>query len=129
MLNSIWSLIYFNKPLQVLSRSVRNGFNKQALRNFNFPLAPLTEQKRIVAKLDEVLAKVGTIKARLDSIPAILKRFRQSVLAAAVSGKLTEIIDFSVDKFSNLIFEMKNGLSPKPNADGLGSPIFRISSV
>ncbi|MEG9414796.1 restriction endonuclease subunit S [Vibrio cholerae] len=36
-----------------------------------------------------MLAQVDTIKARLDGIPAILKRFRQSVIAAAVSGKLT----------------------------------------
>ncbi len=54
------------------------------------PLPPFSEQQRIVEKLDEVLAQVDTIKARLDGIPAILKRFRQSVLAAAVSGKLTE---------------------------------------
>ncbi|MBE5188036.1 restriction endonuclease subunit S [Vibrio parahaemolyticus] len=53
-------------------------------------VAPLAEQTRIVEKLDEVLAQVDTIKARLDGIPAILKRFRQSVLASAVSGKLTE---------------------------------------
>ncbi|MCU8060999.1 restriction endonuclease subunit S [Shewanella sp. SM55] len=60
------------------------------IRNYELPLPPLAEQKRIVAKLDEVLAQVDTIKARLDRIPTILKRFRQSVLAAAVSGKLTE---------------------------------------
>lgn len=48
------------------------------------------EQARIANKLDELLAQVDTIKARVDAIPAILKRFRQSVLAAAVSGKLTE---------------------------------------
>ncbi|MEZ9462755.1 restriction endonuclease subunit S [Vibrio splendidus] len=53
-------------------------------------VAPLLEQKRIVEKLDEVLAQVDIIKARLDSIPDLLKRFRQSVLASAVSGKLTE---------------------------------------
>ncbi|CAK2428512.1 type I restriction enzyme, S subunit [Vibrio crassostreae] len=51
-------------------------------------VAPLPEQKRIVEKLDEALAQVGTIKARLDGIPDLLKRFRQSVLASAVSGKL-----------------------------------------
>ncbi|MBY8223862.1 restriction endonuclease subunit S [Vibrio fluvialis] len=53
-------------------------------------IPPLPEQKRIVEKLDEVLAQVDTIKARLDGIPDLLKRFRQSVLASAVSGKLTE---------------------------------------
>ena len=55
-----------------------------------FILPPLAEQTRIAQKLDEVLAQVVTLKARVDALPAIIKRFRQSVLAAAVSGKLTE---------------------------------------
>jgi len=53
-------------------------------------LPPLAEQTRIAQKLDELLAQVDTLKARIDGIPALLKRFRQSVLAAAVSGRLTE---------------------------------------
>ena len=53
-------------------------------------LPPFAEQTRIAAKLDELLAQVDTLKARIDCIPALLKRFRQSVLAAAVSGRLTE---------------------------------------
>ena len=60
------------------------------MRRIPIPLPPLSEQKQIAAKLDELLAQVDTIKTRLDAIPAILKRFRQSVLAAAVSGRLTE---------------------------------------
>lgn len=52
-------------------------------------LPPLNEQKRIADKLDSILAKVDGTQARLDKIPAILKRFRQSVLAAATSGELT----------------------------------------
>ncbi|WP_064604437.1 restriction endonuclease subunit S [Photobacterium sp. J15] len=66
------------------------GVRLEVINGLDFPLAPLAEQQRIVEKLDEVLAQVDTIKARLDGIPAIIKRFRQSVLAAAVSGKLTE---------------------------------------
>ena len=55
-----------------------------------FVLPPLAEQKVIAEKLDTLLAQVDNTKARLERIPEILKRFRQSVLAAAVSGKLTE---------------------------------------
>lgn len=55
-----------------------------------FILAPLAEQKVIADKLDALLAKVESSKARLQRIPEILKSFRQSVLTAAVSGKLTE---------------------------------------
>ena len=57
---------------------------------YYFPLPPLAEQKVIAEKLDTLLAQVDTTKARLERIPDIIKRFRQSVLAAAVSGKLTE---------------------------------------
>lgn len=68
----------------------QSSLNQKKIKAFSIPLAPLAEQKRIVEKLDEVLAQVDTIKARLDGIPDLLKRFRQSVLASAVSGKLTE---------------------------------------
>lgn len=54
-----------------------------------FVMAPLPEQKVISDKLDTLLAQVENTKARLERIPDILKRFRQSVLAAAVSGRLT----------------------------------------
>lgn len=54
-----------------------------------FPLPPLNEQRRIMAKLEEVLAKVDASQERLARIPVILKRFRQAVLAAACSGRLT----------------------------------------
>ncbi|MCL7421105.1 MAG: restriction endonuclease subunit S [Methylobacter sp.] len=55
-----------------------------------FVLAPLNEQIRIADKLDSVLAKVDAAQARLEKIPTLLKRFRQSVLAAATSGELTK---------------------------------------
>ena len=55
-----------------------------------FPIAPLNEQKRIVAKLDKIISRIDAIKERLDKLPVIIKRFRQSVLTAAVTGKLTE---------------------------------------
>lgn len=53
-------------------------------------LAPLNEQKRIVEKLDKLLARVEESKSRLEKIPVIIKRFRQSVLNAAVTGELTK---------------------------------------
>lgn len=52
-------------------------------------LAPLPEQKRIADKLEALLARVDACRERLDLVPAILKRFRQAVLAAATSGELT----------------------------------------
>ena len=75
--------------------SVSHGLNMPRLgteagKEAPFVLAPLSEQKRIADKLDTVLARVDACRERLDRMPAILKRFRQAVLAAAISGKLTE---------------------------------------
>jgi type I restriction enzyme S subunit len=60
------------------------------IRSFVIPIAPLAEQKRIADKLEAVLGRVDACRARLDRVPALLKRFRQSVLTAATSGRLTE---------------------------------------
>jgi type I restriction enzyme S subunit len=59
------------------------------VEKYTVPIAPLNEQIRIANKLDSVLAKVDAAQTRLEKIPALLKRFRQSVLAAATSGELT----------------------------------------
>ncbi|MCI1036966.1 restriction endonuclease subunit S [Pseudomonas putida] len=69
-----------------------SGMNMTRDRFFSLPvrLAPLNEQNRIVQKLDELLARVDNLRARIDAIPDLLKRFRQSVLTAAVSARLTE---------------------------------------
>ncbi len=69
--------------------------NGTKLKNLIVPLPPLAEQKVIADKLDTLLVQVDNTKARLERIPEILKSFRQSVLAAAVSGKLTK--DFLCD--------------------------------
>lgn len=58
--------------------------------NAPFILAPFAEQKEIVDRLDILLAQVEATQARLARIKNIIKQFRQSVLATAVSGKLTE---------------------------------------
>jgi type I restriction enzyme S subunit len=58
-------------------------------KEMSMPLAPLSEQGRIVARLEKLLSRVDAAQARLANIPSILKRFRQAVLAAACSGRLT----------------------------------------
>ena len=73
---------------------VSHGINMPRLgteagRKAPLVLAPLNEQRRIAAKLDTTLAAVNACRQRLDGVAAILKRFRQAVLAAATSGELT----------------------------------------
>jgi len=69
---------------------------RETLVKYEVPLPPLAEQKRIAEKLEAVLGRVDACGAR---VPALLKRFRQSVLAAATSGQLTE--DWREEKMTN----------------------------
>lgn len=69
--------------------TAQKGIYLAALGEVEVSLAPLPEQKRIADKLDTLLARVDACRDRLDRVPGILRRFRQSVLAAATSGELT----------------------------------------
>lgn len=84
-----------------LRHITKGTFEKTIL---NYP--PLAEQQEIVRQLDLMLAQVEQIKARLDAIPAILKKFRQSVLADAVSGELTEAVNFQKEDFYDFVYEL-----------------------
>ena len=95
--------------------------NAQKLSILNVPMPPLAEQKIIADKLDDILARVESIKTRLENIPEILKKFRQSVLSAAVSGKLTEewrieknisINSWCQAKASDVCLKVQSGSTP-----------------
>ena len=63
--------------------------NTSTLPNLPIPLPPLNEQKRIVAKIEELSDRSQTAQKALETIPQLCDRFRQSVLAAAFRGDLT----------------------------------------
>jgi type I restriction enzyme S subunit len=96
-----------------------------------FVLAPLAEQQQIAAKLDELLSQVDTLKTRLDAIPKILKRFRQSILAAAVSGKLTEdwrktnsAIEWKEFQLEEILNNKKGGIRRGPFGSAIKKQFF-----
>ena len=66
------------------------GITAKSFDSIDVPVPPLNEQRRIVAKIEELSARSRTAKQALDAIPPLLERFRQSVLAAAFRGDLTK---------------------------------------
>jgi type I restriction enzyme, S subunit len=53
-------------------------------------VAPTAEQKRVVAKVQDLMTRQKAAREHLSRASMILKRLRQAVLAAACSGRLTE---------------------------------------
>jgi type I restriction enzyme S subunit len=60
------------------------------LESIAIPLAPSAEQTRIANQLDTLLTRIQSCNDRFDAIPALLKRFRQTVLDASLSGDFGE---------------------------------------
>ena len=59
------------------------------LRQASIPIAPLPEQRRIVARIDELFAEIAEGEAALARARKDLGTWRRSLLKAAVTGELT----------------------------------------
>ncbi|HBQ07546.1 MAG TPA: type I restriction endonuclease subunit S [Halomonas sp.] len=115
--------------------SAQGVISKTDLHEVTIPFPPLAEQKIIADKLDTLLAQVENTKARLERIPQILKRFRQSVLAAAVSGRLTEewrgssdLIGWEAGELGRFVEKPRYGSSAKSQKSG-DIPVLRMGNL
>jgi type I restriction enzyme S subunit len=119
---------------------------KDALLDDEVVVPPLAEQRRIVAKLEKLLGQVGSCQHRLAKMPTLLKRFRQSILAAACSGRLTadwrkENSSLASDVENDLpggwqqkavgdvIESLKYGTAQKCSQEKHGVPVLRIPNI
>ncbi|RDT54179.1 restriction endonuclease subunit S [Escherichia coli] len=101
------------------------------MRKLPVSLAPLVEQKIIAEKLDTLLAQVDSTKARLEQIPQILRRFRQAVLAAAVSGKLVNNNNHKavLTTLGHIAEDIRYGTSKKCSESEGHTPVLRIPNI
>lgn len=80
----------YRQKASAMARGVNiNNLKKTHFESLSVNLPPLNEQRRIADKLDTTLAAVEACKQKLNNAAETIRRFRQSVLAAAVSGELT----------------------------------------
>jgi len=77
-----------NVIFQIESGVTRQALTKEMILDFDLPIAPLNEQRRIVAKIEELFSDLDAGVAALERIKANLKRYRAAVLKAAVEGTL-----------------------------------------
>jgi type I restriction enzyme S subunit len=63
--------------------------NQKTVSLFDVELPPLAEQRRIVEKIEELFTRLDTGVESLEKTKVLLKKYRQSVLKAAVTGELS----------------------------------------
>jgi type I restriction enzyme S subunit len=93
--DSKWLMYIINSPdirskIQLLaSGTTRQRVSGKNLKTLSVAIPPLAEQKRIVTKLDSLFAHTRRARQELDHIPKLIERYKQAILSAACTGRLT----------------------------------------
>jgi type I restriction enzyme S subunit len=129
----------FLEPLNELQR----GTSYPAVRDSDvrvqtIPVAPLPEQERIVAKIEELFTQLEAGTSALERVQAGLRRYKASVLKAAVEGKLLgdgkvengELSDgWQWKTLEELSSDANYGTSQKCDYDPTEFPVVRIPNI
>ena len=68
----------------------QSSLNQKKIGSLKIPLAPIEQQRAIVAEIEKQFSRLDEAVANLKRVKANLKRYKAAVLKAAVEGKLTE---------------------------------------
>ncbi|WP_372384600.1 restriction endonuclease subunit S [Vibrio sp. BS-M-Sm-2] len=105
------------------------------VQSYSFFMPSEKEQQQITDKLDSIFDKLEMAKSRLEKIPLLLKRFRMSVLSAAVSGELTEewrdendVYDWEYVSLKEVGKGFNYGSSAKSKKEG-AVPVLRMGNL
>ncbi|SFF49744.1 type I restriction enzyme, S subunit [Paenibacillus algorifonticola] len=94
-INNLYAYYYLqSKYLEINTKAKGTGtphVDPNILWNYQFPIAPIQEQRRIVEKIEELFSELDNGIETLKTIQQQLKIYRQSVLKWAFEGKLTNV--------------------------------------
>ncbi|MFH8617860.1 hypothetical protein ACH4E8_22700 [Streptomyces sp. NPDC017979] len=101
----------------------RLGLN--GIRSLPVPVPPAAEQRRIADALDERLARLDLIEARLRAAHARLSSLRDEVLTSAL-----QVVGDSITSFGDVLSEpLTNGRSVPTSEDDDGFPVLRLTAL
>ena len=83
-----WTKILKEKFIQKAIGSTFASISMDIIRNEIIPLPPLSEQRRIVEKIEELLALVDDLETNKTDLQSYIKQAKSKVLEMAVRGEL-----------------------------------------
>jgi type I restriction enzyme, S subunit len=120
--------------------SAQGVISKEALSRVELPVPPLSEQRRIVARLDALVPHTAKARAELDRVGALAARYKQAVLASAFRGGASETDeassgaeippDWTWSRLGDLVDEgPTNGWSPPSGPDARGALSLKLTAT
>ena len=109
--------------------------NKSKFQNLDVVLPPLSEQKRIVTKIEELFSELDAGKQELEKAAQQLKAYRQALLKWAFEGRLTnEVVGGELPdgwkwvKLGDACTSVEYGSSTKSDKSGK-VPVLRMGNI
>lgn len=99
------------------------NLNQSILLNLPLPLPPLAEQRRIVAKLDALTARLARARAELDRVPVLAANLRKETLRNAFGQGAPDV------PVKDLISDIRYGTAKKCDYGGGAVSVLRIPNV
>ncbi len=122
----------FKNQLESLSTSTTVALvNKTNFSTIKFAIAPLPEQRAIVAKIEQLFSELDNGISNLKTSQEQLKVYRQAVLTKAFEGDILTNVSISMSKVSlgDYIEKPKYGTAKKCMSEPIGSPVLRIPNI
>ncbi|MGE6784417.1 restriction endonuclease subunit S [Ensifer adhaerens] len=91
------------------------------------PVPPTAEQRRIIAKLDALTARIARARAELDQVPALARKIRESTVEGLISGRVKSWKKVSLETL--LSAGPTNGWSPKSGPDASGTLTLKLTAT
>lgn len=106
------------------------------LKEHLLPLPPLTEQKRIVAKLDDLTSRTANAHTAIDQISPLIEKYKQAILRKAFTGDLGAgwrirngaSISTTV-RLGDVVSDIRYGTAKKSYPEKRGTAVLRIPNV
>lgn len=128
-----YAYYFFQSPAfwrQITAGSSGTGqpnFNGTKLGALEIPVPPLSEQRRIVAKLDSLSGRSNGAREDLRHIPKLVERYKQAILKSVYTE--AESAATRLTNLGAVTEEVRNGVSRKPENTPPGIPVLKISAV
>lgn len=127
-----------NEILNTAYGGAQPNISSQKMSVMTFPLPPLSEQQRIIERIEVLFAKLDEAKERLQEVADSFAVRKAAILHKAFTGELTKqwrrengVSDESWEekKFDDCIEKMQNGLSKRKGDEGNNIGVLRLANL
>lgn len=139
-IGNLYLMYYLNNfdYRKYVSGTTRLKLTQGKMKNIPVPYPPLSEQHRLVARIESLFAKLDAAREKVQSVLDSHETRKAALLHAAFAGKLTakwqeeqsaKISSWKTMSFEDCIEKMQNGLSKRRGDSGEYVNVLRLTNI